>query len=75
MADANARRTKSIVTFANGVSMRGDVICGPSGRLESVVYDPCEFFEFHPDEGMPKFIAKRHVLSVEAERVARQQAA
>jgi hypothetical protein len=52
MADANARRTKSIVTLANGVTMRGDVICG-----------------------VPKFIGKRHVLSVEAEKIERQQAA
>jgi hypothetical protein len=75
MADANARRTKSIIVLVNGTILKGDVICGPSGRLESVIYDPNEFIEFDPEDGAIKFIAKRQILSVEAEKFVRQQAA
>jgi hypothetical protein len=75
MADVNARRTKAIIVLVNGTTLRGDVICGASGRLESVIYDPNAFIEFDPEDGAIKFIAKQQILSVEAEKFVRQQAA
>ena len=74
MADANSRRTKSTIILVNGTTLRGDVICGASGRLESVLFDPNEFIEFDPEDGMIKFISKRQILSVEADKFVRQQA-
>lgn len=74
MADANSRRTKSTIVLINGTVLKGDVICGASGRLESVLFDPNEFIEFDPEDGAMKFISKRQILSVEAEKFVRQQA-
>jgi hypothetical protein len=75
MADANARRTRSIIVLINGTTLTGDVICGPSGRLESVVFDPNIFIEFQPDGRNMQFLAKSQILSVEADRTARREAA
>ena len=75
MAGADARRTKSTIVMVDGSVLKGEVICGASGRLESVLFDPTAFLEFYPYEGLPKFIAKRQIVSVEAEKFVRELAA
>ena len=69
------RRTKAIIELVNGTRLSGEMICGASGRLESVLYQEVQFIEFVLDSGETKFINKLQVATVEAVKFVREQAA
>jgi hypothetical protein len=71
-----SRLAKAVIELTNGSIITGDVVVGPSGRLESVLYQPVEFIEFHSEDGTStKFISKTQIVSVEAVKFVREQAA
>jgi hypothetical protein len=73
---STSRMAKAVIELTNGSILTGDVTVGPSGRLESVLYQPVEFLEFHPEDGSnTKFIAKSQIVTVEAVKFVREQAA
>jgi hypothetical protein len=70
------RMAKAIIELTNGTILTGEVVVGPSGRLESVLYQPVEFIEFRSEDGSSqKFIAKSQIVTVEAVKFVREQAA
>ena len=73
---STSRLAKAVIELTNGTVLTGEVTVGPSGRLESVLYQPVEFIEFHPEDGSNvKFIAKSQIVTVEAVKFVREQAA
>jgi hypothetical protein len=73
---STSRLAAAIIELTNGKFLTGNVTVGPSGRLESVLYQPVEFIEFHPEDGSNmKFISKTQILTVEAVKFVREQAA
>ncbi|MGB8818523.1 MAG: hypothetical protein WCC66_11440 [Rhizobiaceae bacterium] len=69
------RNTKAVIELVNGTKLNGEVVCGASGRLESVLYSEVQFIEFHLDNGEHKFINKLQVAIVEPVKFVREQAA
>lgn len=69
------RNTKAIIELVNGTVLTGEMVCGASGRLESVLYQDVQFIEFRLDSGDTKFINKAQVATVEAVKFVREQAA
>jgi hypothetical protein len=73
---SNSRLAKAVIELTNGSILTGEVTVGPSGRLESVLYQPVEFIEFHSEDGLStKFISKTQIVTVEAVKFVREQAA
>jgi hypothetical protein len=67
------RKARVIIELTNGSTLKGDMIVGPSGRVESVLYQPIDFIEFNCDEGLTtKFISKQQIVSVEEVKVDRR---
>jgi hypothetical protein len=75
MAGNDTKRAKVTIVMVDGSVHKGELIVGTSGRLESVLLVDAPFLEFHPYEGMPRFIAKAHIVTVEAEKFVREQQA
>ncbi len=75
MAGNETKRAKVTIVMVDGSVHKGELIVGTSGRLESVLLVDAPFLEFHPYEGMPKFIAKAQIVTVEAEKFVREQQA
>jgi hypothetical protein len=69
------RNTKAVVTLVSGERLEGEMVCGASGRLESVLYQDVQFIEFHPNDGRTLFINRSQVALVEPVRFVREQAA
>ena len=69
------RNTKCVIQLISGERMAGEMVCGASGRLESVLLQPIPFIEFHPEGGDTVFINKDQVLLVEPVKFVREQAA
>ena len=69
------RNTKCIVQLINGERMEGEMVCGASGRLESVLLQPIPFVEFHPETGGTLFINRDQIAIVEPIKFVREQAA
>lgn len=73
---STSRLADAIIEMTNGTVLTGSVTVGPSGRLESVLYQPVDFIEFHPADGSNiKFVAKSQIIMVEAIKSVREQAA
>jgi hypothetical protein len=60
------RKAKVSIELTNGSTLIGNMIVGPSGRVESVLYQPVDFIEFHSEDGAIKFISKTQIVSVES---------
>ena len=69
------RNTKCIIKLISGERLEGEMVCGASGRLESVLLQPIPFIEFHPDAGGSMFINKDQISIVEPVKFVREQAA
>lgn len=69
------RNTKAIVTLVTGERLEGEMVCGASGRLESVLYQDVPFIEFHPADGRTLYINKSQVAMCEPVKFVREQAA
>lgn len=69
------RNTKCIIKLISGERMEGEMVCGPSGRLESVLLQPIPFVEFHGPDGAVLFINKDQISIVEPVKFVREQAA
>lgn len=73
---STSRLAKAVIELTNGTILTGEVTVGPSGRLESVLYQPVEFIEFHSEDRLStKFISKTQIVTVEAVKFVREQAA
>jgi hypothetical protein len=66
------RNTKAVIELVNGTRLEGDMICGASGRLESVLYQDVSFIEFHMPDGRIMFINKLQVAMVEPVKFVRE---
>lgn len=66
------RNTKAVIELVNGTRLEGDMICGASGRLESVLYQDVSFIEFHMPDGRIMFINKLQVALVEPVKFVRE---
>jgi hypothetical protein len=69
------RNTKCIIQLVTGERLAGEMVCGASGRLESVLYQDVTFIEFLPETGGSMFINKVQVALVEPVKFVREQAA